>query len=127
MTKEQQPYVHLVKDGNGDILKSLDGDIYLKDGMFGEIFMELSSMLNFTYTCKFPPDGQYGAIRPDGTWNGMVGELALGNADIGKTIGTVIISYYDTIIWCHSIYTQYLIVTIFNYFCSFNHLICNFN
>ena len=92
-TKEQRPYVHLVKDGNGNVLKSENGDIYLRDGMFGEIFMELSRLLNFTYTCKNPPDGQYGAIRADGTWNGMVGELAKGKADVGKirnSVGKVI-------------------------------------
>ena len=85
VTKEQRPYVHLVKDGNGDVLESESGEIILRDGMFGEIFMTLAELLNFTYTCRFPPDGQYGAIRPDGTWNGMVGELALENADVGKT------------------------------------------
>ena len=84
VTKEQRPYVHLVKDKNGDVFKSESGEIYLQDGMFGEIFIELSRLLNFTFTCQFPPDMQYGAIRPDGTWNGMVGELALETADIGN-------------------------------------------
>ena len=31
--------------------------------------------MNFTYAVTEPPDGQWGAIRPDGTWTGMVGML----------------------------------------------------
>ena len=39
--------------------------------------------MNFTYTLRKPPDGQYGRKNPDGSWNGMVGELISDNADIG--------------------------------------------
>ena len=100
VTKEQRPYVHLVKDGNGKVLKSDDGEIYLRDGMFGEIFMELSRLLNFTFTCQNPPDGQYGAIRADGTWNGMVGELALGKADIGISCKSIVCMVYANFSSC---------------------------
>ena len=40
--------------------------------------------MNFTYTLRPPPDGEWGVIREDGTWTGQVGELAAGRVDIGK-------------------------------------------
>ena len=36
----------------------------------------LQGIMNFTYTLIKPPDGQYGSIQPDGTWNGMIDLLA---------------------------------------------------
>jgi hypothetical protein len=39
--------------------------------------------MNFTFEVRKPPDGNYGALKPDGTWNGMIGELIIHNADIG--------------------------------------------
>ena len=39
--------------------------------------------MNFTYELKKSPDNQYGALKPDGTWNGMIRELKMQNADIG--------------------------------------------
>ena len=85
-TKDALPYVGLVMDENGNLLESEDKQVYLKDGMFVEAFMEMSKILNFTYTCREPPDNQYGVILTDGTWNGMVGQLATDNADIGKHV-----------------------------------------
>ena len=38
--------------------------------------------MNFTYTVIKPPDGQFGGIQPDGTWNGLVGLLANQEIDI---------------------------------------------
>ena len=40
--------------------------------------------MNFTYELRNSPDYQYGALQPDGTWNGMVKELQVQNADIGN-------------------------------------------
>ena len=40
-------------------------------------------IMNFTSEVRMSPDGQYGSIQSDGTWNGMVRELQLQNADIG--------------------------------------------
>ena len=87
-TKDAFPYVGLVKDENGNFIMGGEDnkEVYLKDGMFVEAFMEMSRLLNFTYSCREPPDNQYGAIRADGTWNGMVGQLATDNADIGEQL-----------------------------------------
>jgi hypothetical protein len=39
--------------------------------------------MNFTYTLMKPSDGKWGSIQPDGTWNGIIGELANQEIDIG--------------------------------------------
>ena len=40
--------------------------------------------MNFTYDLTQPPDGQWGAIQPDGSWSGLVGMLMRGEIDIGS-------------------------------------------
>ena len=42
--------------------------------------------MNFTYVVSKPPDMTlgFGALKPDGNWTGMIGELVHQNADIGK-------------------------------------------
>ena len=45
--------------------------------------------MNFTYTLIKPPDGQWGAIQPDGTWNGMISLLANQDIDIAANEFTV--------------------------------------
>ena len=40
--------------------------------------------MNFTFELKRSPDGNWGSIQPDGTWNGMIRELQSNRADIGK-------------------------------------------
>ena len=57
---------------------------YEMKGMFSEIFFALQDILNFTYVLKKPPDGQYGSLRTDGTWTGMIRELQEQRADIGN-------------------------------------------
>ena len=42
--------------------------------------------MNFTYTLIKPPDENWGAIQPDGSWNGMVGMLGAQEIDLGKLI-----------------------------------------
>ncbi|XP_075243101.1 glutamate receptor 1-like isoform X2 [Convolutriloba macropyga] len=37
---------------------------------------------NVTYDIKFVKDGGYGAMSENGTWNGMIGELLRGEADV---------------------------------------------
>ena len=70
------PYVNLTQNDNGEF--------HLHNGMFVEVFKELSDLLNFTYTVTTPPDGQWGALKEDGTWSGMVGQLETKKVDIGR-------------------------------------------
>ena len=62
--------------------------ILLVDSMFTLTdslhFLNSQQVLNFTYDLTQPPDGQWGAIQPDGTWSGLVGMLMREEIDIGK-------------------------------------------
>jgi ionotropic kainate glutamate receptor 5 len=49
----------------------------------------LQGVLNFTYELRQPPDGQWGALQPDGSWSGMVNMLQKDEADIAATDFTV--------------------------------------
>ena len=61
-----------------------NGEIQLQNGVFVEVFKELSELLNFTYTVSVPPDGAWGGMKADGTWSGMVGQLEKEEMDIGR-------------------------------------------
>ena len=65
------------------LTKSNEGAIHLDNGMFVDVFKELSRLLNFSYTVIEPPDGQWGAMKPDGKWSGMVGQLERKEVDFG--------------------------------------------
>ena len=45
--------------------------------------------MNFTYTLTKAPDGKWGNIQPDGSWNGMVGMLAKQDIDIVTAVLSV--------------------------------------
>ena len=72
------PYVSRTQNENGEI--------HLDNGTFVEIFNELSESLNFSYTVTTPPDGEWGSKKDDGTWSGMVGQLAAKTVDVGRHI-----------------------------------------
>ena len=44
------------------------------------------TLMNFTFTLSRPADFQWGAIQLNGSWSGMVGELATEKIDIGKNV-----------------------------------------
>ena len=45
------------------------------EGFCIDLFKQLAKMLHFTYEIYHSPDGQYGGITENGTWNGIMGEL----------------------------------------------------
>ncbi|KAI6215439.1 Protein CBR-GLR-7 [Aphelenchoides besseyi] len=63
--------------------------------------------LNFTYDLYLVPDGKFGAIERTGNWNGMIGQLVSGEADIALGPISVIaeresdidftVSFYDLV------------------------------
>ena len=56
---------------------------YEVKGMYAEILFTLQSILNFTCDgISRSPDGQWGAMKSDGTWTGMVRELQDERMDI---------------------------------------------
>ncbi|XP_064595274.1 glutamate receptor-like [Liolophura sinensis] len=59
-------------------------------GFCVNILDELAERMGFNYTIVEPPDGQYGAPDENGTWNGMVGMVYRGEAEIA--IGPFIIT-----------------------------------
>ena len=52
-----------------------------KEAFLSHLFLQ--DIMNFTYTLRKPPDGQWGSLMKNGTWTGMVNELHLKKADIG--------------------------------------------
>ena len=59
-------------------------DKALVSGIFGDLFNGIREQLNFTFSLKPPPDGKWGGRDPStqSGWNGMVGLIADGKADI---------------------------------------------
>ncbi|RXG51668.1 Ionotropic receptor 25a [Armadillidium vulgare] len=47
------------------------------EGYCKDLADKLSSHMNFEYEFVFPADGKYGAKEKNGTWNGLVGDLAV--------------------------------------------------
>ena len=47
-------------------------------GVMMKVLLLLSQRLNFTFDLIQPPDHQWGAKAPNGTWNGMIGMLING-------------------------------------------------
>ena len=45
-------------------------------GMFIELLQDLALHLNFTYDVSLSKDNQWGLMLPNGTWNGLIGELS---------------------------------------------------
>ena len=54
------------------------------NGLFPDVFSNLQKILNFTYTVKAPPDNQWGSLKSNGTWTGMINELHQKRIDIGN-------------------------------------------
>ena len=77
-TAHAMPYVGLRKSDNDQII--------LDRGIFVEVFHELTRLLNFSYVTILPPDGEWGALKDDGTWSGMVGQLDSKTVDLGMLL-----------------------------------------
>ena len=48
------------------------------------VCLSFQRIMNFTYVVSEPPDMTFGALKPDGSWTGMIGELMNQNTDIGR-------------------------------------------
>ncbi|XP_071130440.1 ionotropic receptor 25a-like [Mytilus edulis] len=62
-------------------IETEDGVRY--EGYTIDILDEIARRLSFEYSFHYVPDGEYGVLRSDGTWSGIIGEVARGAADIG--------------------------------------------
>ena len=65
-SKQDAPFVMKVKNEDG----SLSYEGYCID-----LLNELARNLKFTYEIYTVPDGKYGGLTENGSWNGMVGEI----------------------------------------------------
>ncbi|XP_063715988.1 glutamate receptor 2-like [Symsagittifera roscoffensis] len=52
------------------------------EGFLIDVIALTCSKLNLSYEIRLVKDGRYGAKNADGTWNGMIGELLRGEADV---------------------------------------------
>ncbi|XP_077998513.1 glutamate receptor ionotropic, kainate 2-like [Glandiceps talaboti] len=59
-------------------------------GFCKDLLDELKTSLNFNYNLSLVPDGKFGAKDPErGIWNGMVGQLIEGHADVAVASFTI--------------------------------------
>ncbi|GFQ64350.1 lig_chan-Glu_bd domain-containing protein [Trichonephila clavata] len=56
---------------------------YVLDGLEGKLFKCLAEKLNFEFEIVESPNGQYGSSNNNGTWDGVIGLVQSGNADMG--------------------------------------------
>ncbi|GIY97276.1 hypothetical protein CEXT_438751 [Caerostris extrusa] len=54
-------------------------------GTEGQLLELLSQALHFKYKLVTSTDGQVGTLQENGSWNGIVGLISRGEADIGLT------------------------------------------
>ncbi|XP_066269429.1 glutamate receptor ionotropic, delta-2-like [Branchiostoma lanceolatum] len=59
------------------------------DGFSIDVIKELSKTLNFSFVVYGVADKKYGAPRPDGTWNGMIGDVVNKQADVAIAAMTI--------------------------------------
>ena len=67
--------------------------------------------MNFTYTLRKPSDLKWGNQKPDGSFNGMIGELEKHNADMGRYF--IHLQSYFRLIYDYSVrydFTKYIII-----------------
>ncbi|GIX85732.1 uncharacterized protein CDAR_241821 [Caerostris darwini] len=54
-------------------------------GTEGQLLELISQALHFKYKLVTPSDGQVGTLQENGSWNGIIGLVSRGEADIGLT------------------------------------------
>ena len=57
------------------MVKKNEHGIASYEGYIVDLISELARILKFKYEFYLSPDGKYGALTSNGTWNGMVGEI----------------------------------------------------
>ncbi|XP_063720301.1 glutamate receptor 4-like [Symsagittifera roscoffensis] len=76
VTIEAPPFT-MLKEGH-----SPDEGIEAFEGFCVDLLREIAAQTNMSYKIHLVRDGKYGASMANGSWNGMVGELIDGTADI---------------------------------------------
>ena len=92
------------------------------DGMFAEVYFSLQEIMNFTFTLIQPPDMQWGALQPDGSWSGIVNLLQTQQVDIAATDFTVTRARSEVITFAQPITQIYHSLFIQNPSGAFNYM-----
>jgi len=64
-----------------EIMRDSEG-MTLWEGYCIDLLEKLSVLMNFDYEIVPPANGEFGKRYPNGTWDGMVGDLAMGVSNI---------------------------------------------
>ena len=73
-----------------------EGGIMKYKGYCIDLMNELQKLLHFSYEIYEVPDGKYGGLTDNGTWNGMVGELVRGVSDMWHfCLGLFVMFHFD--------------------------------
>ena len=83
------------------------------EGFCIDLFEQLAKMLHFTYEIYPSPDGHYGAITENGTWNGMMGQLVYKVSPLGDI--SLVRLVKDTH-WVLSVPSSLVVVIVVNIF-----------
>ena len=92
------------------------------DGMFAEVYFSLQEIMNFTFTLIQPPDMQWGALQPDGSWSGIVNLLQTQQVDVAATDFTVTRARSEVITFAQPITQIYHSLFIQNPSGTFNYM-----
>lgn len=60
------------------MMKETINNVTIYSGYCKDLIDEIQKIMNFKYEIYEAPDGRYGNLNDDGTWNGMINELIKG-------------------------------------------------
>ncbi|XP_044583719.1 uncharacterized protein LOC123264473 isoform X1 [Cotesia glomerata] len=80
-TTASVPWVTIHTDHLGRPLEDANNRV-IAEGYCIDFIEELSKKMRFSYDLIVPKDGKFGEKSEDGSWNGLVGDLANGKTDI---------------------------------------------
>uniref|UniRef100_A0A182PW52 Ionotropic glutamate receptor C-terminal domain-containing protein n=1 Tax=Anopheles epiroticus TaxID=199890 RepID=A0A182PW52_9DIPT len=80
-TTESIPWAYRKRDPNGNILRNSATGEPIWEGYCIDFLHQLSVVMNFDYDLVSPRNGTFGLRDTDGKWDGLVGDLVVGEID----------------------------------------------
>uniref|UniRef100_A0A182U2P9 Ionotropic glutamate receptor L-glutamate and glycine-binding domain-containing protein n=1 Tax=Anopheles melas TaxID=34690 RepID=A0A182U2P9_9DIPT len=80
-TTESIPWAYRKRDPNGNILRNSTTGEPIWEGYCIDFLHQLSVVMNFDYDLVSPRNGTFGLRDADGKWDGLVGDLVVGEID----------------------------------------------